>query len=235
MGFRLVRHPVRPVIAPDTPRRLASRGDWKAAAAEYAKVFAAQPLDDGELGFEYAAVLLLADDRAGYRKMCAELLSSGQRGVRPYHVARACTLAPDSVKDAALPARKAEVELRLSGNEFWSLTEQEALAYRAGRYDEAATLLDQSLKADSRPARAVLNWLWLALVEHRRGKSTEARTWLEKATKWFEQHPDGVPMKPDDSKGLHLHNWLEAQVLAARRRRCSRRRSRRIKGIFKSA
>ena len=53
----------------------------------------------------------------------------------------------------------------------------------------AAKLLEQSLKADDKPARAVLNWLWLALVEQRRGKDAEARPWLEKGTKWLGQYP----------------------------------------------
>ncbi len=197
-----------------TPQLHAAGGDWSAAAADYTRVFAGQPLENGELGFEYAAVLLLSGDQPGYRKVCAELLArSGQRGIRPYHVARACTLAPDSVKDAALPGKQAEGELKRSEGEFWSLTEQGALAYRAGRYDEAATLLEQSLKADSKPGRAVVSYLWLSLVEHRRGKPAEARAWLEKATKWVEQYPKGVPVQEDDATGLHLHNWLEAQVL----------------------
>jgi tetratricopeptide (TPR) repeat protein len=211
--------PDRAAPTPDAPsqRRLAvqraCKGDWKAAAAGYARVFAVQPLQDGELGFEYAAVLLLSGDQVGYRKMCAEMLQrSGWPGVRPYHAARACTLAADSVKDAALLARMAAFELRLAQREFWSLTEQGALAYRAGRYDEAATLLEQSLKADDKPARAMLNWLWLALVEHRRGKPVEARAWLEKATKWLKQYPKGIPAAPE-ATGLHLHNWLEAQIL----------------------
>jgi hypothetical protein len=192
----------------------ACKGEWKAAAAAYARVLAGQPVADGELGFEYAAVLLLSGDQAGYRKMCAEMLQrSGSLKVRPYHVARACSLAPDSVEDAGLPAKMAAPELQQHRAEFWSLTEQGALAYRAGRFDEAATLLEQSLKADDKPGRAVLNWLWLALVDHRRAKQFHARDWLEKATKWVEQYPKGIPLVPEDSKGLHLHNWLEAQVL----------------------
>src|SRR5262249_42187614 len=125
---------------------------------------------------------------------------------------RACTLAPDSAKDPALPGRQAADELMQNKGAFWSLTEQGALAYRAGRHDEAAALLEQSLKADDKPGRAVLNWLWLSLVEQRRGKPTEARTWLDKATKGLGGEPPG-PAGPDDAKGLHLHNWLEAQVL----------------------
>jgi tetratricopeptide (TPR) repeat protein len=192
----------------------AARGNWKAAAAGYKRVFAAQPLEDGELGFEYAAVLLLSGDQAGYRKMCAEMLAhSGQRSVRPYHIARACTLAAESAEDAATAEQLAENELERNREEFWSLTEQGALAYRAERYDAAAALLAQSLKADSKPGRAVLNWLWLSLAEQRRGRRAEAQALLDRATKWLEQFPSGHPVKSDESRGLHLHNWLEAQVL----------------------
>ena len=59
----------------------------------------------------------------------------------------------------------------------------------------------------------MVTWSWLSLVEHRRGKPREARAWLEKATKWIEQFPEGIPVLGDDAKGIHLHNWLEAQVL----------------------
>jgi formylglycine-generating enzyme required for sulfatase activity len=220
IGFRLVRVPSstaiasRRLVSQGNPRHLACQGDWNAAAALYARLFAERPLEDGEIGFEYAAVLLLSGDRGGYRTICKQMLErSGQGAVRPYHVARACTLAPDSVGDAALAAKKAEGELMQNGGQFWSLTQQGALAYRAGRFDEAAALFQRSLQAENKPGRAVLNWVWLSLVEQRRGKPAEARAWLEKATKWLEQYPKGIPVVPDDSTGLHLHNWLEVQVL----------------------
>ncbi len=140
------------------------------------------------------------------------LQRSGQPGIRPYHVARACTLAPDSVNDFALPKQLAAVELQQNNWAFWSLTEQAALAYRAGRYDEAAVLCEKSLKADPRLGRAVLNWLWLALVENRRGKLAAAQAWLKKSTDWLKQFPN-IPIEPDEIRGLHLHNWLEAKIL----------------------
>jgi tetratricopeptide (TPR) repeat protein len=190
----------------------AARGDWNAAAS-YGKVFEVQPPEDGRRWFEYAAVLLLSGDQPGYRKICAEMVElSGQPGMRSYLVARACTLAADSVEDSDQPGKCAEKEL-MGSRAVWSLAEQGALAYRAGRYDEAATLLDQSLQADSKHGRAVLCWLWLSLVEQRRGKPAEARVWLGKAAKWFAQCPEGVPVLPDNDKGLHLYNWLEAQIL----------------------
>ncbi len=191
----------------------AAHADWSAAAAAYARYFAVQPLDKGEIGFEYAAVLLLSGDQPRFQQICDEMLQrGGQPGVRPYHVARAWTLAFMPGTDAALVGQRAANELKQNSKAFWSLTEQGALAYRAGRYDEAATLLDQSLKADGRPGRAVVFWLWLALVEDRRGKPAEAAAWLEKGTKWFEQHPSFSGVE-DDATGMHLHNWLEAQVL----------------------
>ena len=97
--------------------------------------------------------------------------------------------------------------------EFWSLTEQGALAYRAGRFQQAVPFFEQSLQADPRPGRAVLNWLWLALAQQRLGKAEEARRWLNKAQAWLDQYRDGMPARAEEELGLHLHNWLEAHVL----------------------
>jgi tetratricopeptide (TPR) repeat protein len=134
-------------------------------------------------------------------------------GPRAYHVARACTLAPDAVAEASLPGRLAEEELQGSAHDFWSLTEQGALAYRAGRFQQAVDLFGHSLQADPKGGRAVLNWLWLALAEQRLGNSEEARRWLGKAQAWLDQYAVGMPARADEELGLHLHNWLEAHVL----------------------
>jgi hypothetical protein len=74
-------------------------------------------------------------------------------------------------------------------------------------------LFEQSLQADPKPGRAVLNWLWLALANQRLGKGEEARRWLNKARAWLDQYRDGMPASADEEFGLHLHNWLEAHVL----------------------
>jgi tetratricopeptide (TPR) repeat protein len=133
--------------------------------------------------------------------------------LRAYHVARACTLAPDAVAEVSLPGRLAETELKDNAGEFWSLTEQGALHYRAGRFSQAVTKFEQSLRADSTPGKAVLNWLWLALAQQRLGKPEDARRWLERATAWLDQYRDGMPARAEEELGLHLHNWLEAHVL----------------------
>jgi tetratricopeptide (TPR) repeat protein len=89
---------------------------------------------------------------------------------------------------------------------FWSLTEQGALAYRAGRFEEAVPFFEQSLRADAGLGRAVLNWLWLALANERLGKAEEARRWLNKAQAWLDQYRDGMPARAEEELGLDLHN-----------------------------
>jgi tetratricopeptide (TPR) repeat protein len=192
----------------------AARRDWAKAAAFYGRM-TGRRIEDSDLWFEHAALLHLSGDRAGYAKACARMVKEyGQTSdLRPYHVARACTLAPDAVMDLALPGQLADAELKTHAGKFWSLTEQGALHYRAGRFQQAAALFEQSLLADSKPGRAVLNWLWLALANQRLGKPEEARQWLDRATTWLDQFPDGMPKDADQKYGLHLHNWLEAHVL----------------------
>ena len=196
-------------------RAHAARRDWAQAADCYARGLTRGPTDDGHFWFEYAALLLLSGDRPGYVKACAHLVDRCGKdgGPRSYHVARTCTLAPDAVADASLPGRLAEKELKDSAREFWSLTEQGALAYRAGRFQQAVPFFEQSLQADPKPGRAVLNWLWLALAKQRLGKAEEARRWLNKAQAWLDQYRDGMPARAEEEFGLHLHNWLEAHVL----------------------
>jgi tetratricopeptide (TPR) repeat protein len=193
----------------------AARRDWAQAADCYARVIKGGPIDDGHFWFEYAALRLLSGDCPGYGRACAHMIERCGKdvGQRSYHVARACTLAPDAVADAQLPGRLAEKELQDNAGGFWSLTEQGALAYRAGRFQQAVPFFEQSLRADPKSGRAVLNWLWLALANERLGKAEEARRWLDKAQAWLDRYLDGMPARAEDESGLHFHNWLEAHVL----------------------
>jgi tetratricopeptide (TPR) repeat protein len=172
-----------------------------------------RPTDDSHAWFEYAAVLLLSGDREGYRRACARMVERcGQAPeMRPFLVARACTLAPDSVADAAAPERLSRAAL--AAGESWLLAEQAALHYRAGRFKEAVAPLEQSLRRDPRRGQNVLSWLWLALTYQRLGKAEEARRWLGEAQAWLDALGDRLPSRAEQELGLHLHNWLEAHIL----------------------
>jgi serine/threonine protein kinase len=206
---------------PDDPAWLARRGQflaaerqWKKAVEHYTRSNMFRPAEDGHFWFEYAALLLLAGDKEGYRKACEHMI--GEFGkttlMRSYHVARACTLAEISVKDLAQVGLLADGELQRYPEAFWSLAQQGALAYRAGQYESAAALLKRSVAADGRSGRAVVAWLWLALTEQRLGHKQEAQQWLKQATEWLDSLPDAPPLH-EEKLGLHLHNWLEAHVL----------------------
>ena len=196
-------------------REQAAQRDWAGAVSSYARTLARGPNNDGHFWFEYAAVQLLSGDRPGYATACAELIEQCGKpgGPRAYHVARAVTLAGGAAPDPSLLSRLAHNELQQNATQFWSQTEQGALAYRAGRFDESVSFFEQSLNADSHPGRAVVNWVWLALADQRLGKTEEARRWLKKAQNWLDQFRDGVPANAETEYGLHLHNWLEANVL----------------------
>jgi serine/threonine protein kinase len=196
--------------------------EWDAAATCYGRAFNHTPVDDGEWWFEYAAVQLLSGDRTAYRQTCASLVQRCGHTplLRPYHMARTCTLAPDSVEDMAAVARLAVEELNNRPKEFWSLTQRAALCYRAGAFKEAVPLLEQSLRIDPRPGSAMLNWLWLALAEQRLGRPEEARNWLGKAANWLDQRKGRFLSGSEDTLGLHLHNWLEAQILRREAEAC---------------
>ena len=196
-------------------RDRAARRQWDRAVNGYARNLTRGPTERGDFWFEYAAVSLLSGDRPAYTRTCARMIErcGKEGGPRSYQMARTCTLAPNAVADVSLLGRLAEKELQDFAREFWSLTEQGALAYRAGEFQQAVPFFEQSLQADPRPGRAVVNWLWLALTSQRLGKAEEARRWLNKAQAWLDQYRDGMPARAEEEFGLHLHNWLEAHVL----------------------
>jgi eukaryotic-like serine/threonine-protein kinase len=191
-----------------------ARTEWEKAARCYAEGMELEPTDNSDLWFEYAAARVLAGDRSGYRKTCAHMLARCQPSgpMRPYLVARACTLAPDSTDNPTQASLLSAQELARSRDKFWALTEEAALRFRARRPGEAVAFFDRSLAADGRPGRAVLNWLWLALVYQKLGSPLEARRWLDKAANWLDQQGGRTPVEAQ-YMGSHLHNWLEAHIL----------------------
>ena len=191
------------------------RKEWAKAANIYAQLTGDGSATDGEIWFEYAAVQLLSGDHPGYRQTCKHLLQGAPKApkFRRYLLARACTLAPDSVEDVALPAQVGDPELRPNSKAFWSLTEQGALLVRANQPKMAVELFRKSLEANDKPGAAVVNWLWLALGHQKLGAEREAREWLEKAVVWLDSVGGKLPADAEARWGLHRHNWLEAHIL----------------------
>jgi hypothetical protein len=210
---------VRKLLARDPlggGREHAARRQWASAAESYSVALDLAPeTNDSSVWFEIAAVRLLAGDTPGYRSACEHMVQRCGKApqMRPGDVARACTLAPNAVKDLARVEQLAGAALKAGGSEFWALKEQAALHYRAGRHAEALPLLQQSLQTRARPAQKVVSWLWLVLTCRALEKTEEAHRWQERATRWLEQQRARVA-RSEDVPEWHLHNWLEAHVLA---------------------
>jgi tetratricopeptide (TPR) repeat protein len=205
-----------PAATLEEARAHAGRREWPQAAQAYAQVIDSQVPDWGEVAFEYAAVLLLAGDPLSYKQVCRRLVErSGHPGVRPYHVARACSLAPGSFTPAERPGELAKAELTSNGTAYWSLWLQGALHHRAGRYRDALPLLQKSRDDDSHPPDGVAGTrMWLALTYQKLNQAEEARREFEQAEKWLANFPDGLPPGGERERlRLHLHNWLEVHVL----------------------
>jgi serine/threonine-protein kinase len=196
-------------------------GESKKAEALLQTAVAARPrepvvwtAEEGNPGFEQACLFLLRSDQAGYRRVCAQLLESHGKvkGLRGFLVARACTLAPGAADELARAEKAAAAELA-NNRRHWALTATAGLQYRAGRFAQAAASARQCLTENPGWDGNVLNWLWLALACQRLDQKAEARQWLDKAVRWFDKYPDGMPSRMEGSLPLHLHDWLEAQVL----------------------
>jgi serine/threonine protein kinase/tetratricopeptide (TPR) repeat protein len=206
-----------PLISIEDARQLVADKEWAKASGIYAKVTDDLAVKNGDIWFEHAAVRLLLGDLDGHRKICQEMLEaahSDPQKIRAYLAVRATTLAQDAVTDLAVAARVSAAELTAYSTQFWSLTEQGALQYRAKHYQESIKLFEQSVQVDSKPGNAIINWLWLALANQKLGQREEAQKWWDKANNWLAEHKNAMPPEPL-KLGMHLHNWLELHILQA--------------------
>jgi len=71
---------------------------------------------------------------------------------------------------------------------------------------------EASLRVETKPGAAVLNWLWLAMAHHKLKNEAEAKRFLDKACQWLDSQGKVIPMNSGET-GLHRHNWLEAHIL----------------------
>jgi len=188
-------------------RAAAATHEWSKAATLYTQAAAGRYANDGDTLFELAAVQVLAGSSPEYLRVCRTMLDRCERdGLRRFLAARACTLALVPEAELARARRLGTEELDSARSAHWSLTVRGALLCRAGAPRDAAVIFEQSIGAKSDPANAVINWVWLARAHQSLGDQDRVREWLTRATDWLD-HSTTMPER------IHLHNWLEAQIL----------------------
>jgi tetratricopeptide (TPR) repeat protein/WD40 repeat protein len=167
------------------------RAAWKEAADDFARAAELAPAD--ERSYELAAVLLILGDEAGYRKVVTRMIDQIDDTSDPflaYTLARACALSPKPVVEPARAVGWAEQARAASPEKAWFLHALGLALYRKGDYEAAAARLKESEKSGWSP---VLNWLVLAMAEHRLGHADEARKYLDRATDYLDNRPPARP------------------------------------------
>lgn len=187
-------------------RSAAAKREWSVAAGFHSHQLQGYSPDADAL-FDLAAVSLLAGDDARYHEVCASMLERCEgAGLRRFLVARACTLATVTKHELTQAAELGMPELDHNAESHWSLRQRAALLCRDGRSREAIPILEQSLRATSSLEHHIVIWVWLARAYLSLGEEDTAKIWLAKAADWLDQSDS----KPN---GIHLHDWLEAQIL----------------------
>jgi serine/threonine protein kinase/WD40 repeat protein len=158
---------------------LAQAGAWDRAAADLARLFGRPGPYPAEAWRDYARVLVLRGDAAGYRRLYERFVAEAtaeDEGTRVWKALLA-GLAPGG--DTAAAVRVAEEALAAHrGHANLTLALGRAL-YRAGQGRQAVTRLEECL--DREPQTAWLKWPWLALAQHQAGHAEEARRWFDQA------------------------------------------------------
>ena len=127
-----------------------ARGQPERAAADFAGAIHQLP-GDLQIRYRHVLSLLALGDEAGLRRACSELLDrfgSSTGSLTANNVAWYCVLAPDAVADREAPVRLAE--LAVSGapqaQKPMYLNTLGAALYRAGRFQEAISRLEEGIR-----------------------------------------------------------------------------------------
>jgi serine/threonine protein kinase/tetratricopeptide (TPR) repeat protein len=155
-------------------RACAELGRWKQAAAALERSVALDPGD-----FEKQALLahcyLALNDRPPFRRLCEAAVKQHRAGdlARRNSVAWQAALMPDALGNYAdvLDFMKFALDRRLPRRSVF-LRAYGALAYRAGRYEDAANYLKQGIDLQLLKGNA-LDWVFMAMARHRLKLATD--------------------------------------------------------------
>jgi tetratricopeptide (TPR) repeat protein len=211
-------------------RYLASSREWARAAAEYRKSLellapdlAANGAERGPwlgwgaMNLELGALLMLADDRAGYKDVCKSVVEKPSVLELPIVfscASRACTMAPDATADFARPLEWASYAVEKNPRIAWHLFGLGIAQHRSGRHEEAIRSLKRSLAVNETWVGRGQNFAALALAHLALGHDQEARQWLKQTRSWLkgtDRSAAGWPFGYAASD--FLSDWLCAHVL----------------------
>jgi tetratricopeptide (TPR) repeat protein len=200
----------------------ARQGQLDAAAADFEQAFALQPSITFWEWYLHATLRLWADDAAGYRGLCKEMLERFGRAEhtdlwRCQALAMICLLARDAVPDVQVPTSLAEITVAAVPDNPWFLLTLGAARYRSGDFREAIRLFRGALQGswpedeESRTCGAALISIFLCLAHHHLGEVEEARQRLQEADRSIANA--AAQEEGKGNRGKEWHIWAACQVL----------------------
>jgi WD40 repeat protein/tetratricopeptide (TPR) repeat protein len=186
-------------------------GQRDRARDDFARWRASGEPDEGSSGLSYARLLLISGDHQGYHQLCTRMLTDLEEDPRramAWNAARAFGLAPCPAAEAARLIHL--VEQQFPDQHRWpqDLYALALIRYRAGQWKPAHAALQESMNKD--PELAWRCRPLMAMIQHRLGQTSEARTNLIRATQWLSQHQD---QHERSTSSLFDEEWFDYQWL----------------------
>jgi eukaryotic-like serine/threonine-protein kinase len=196
-------------------RFLALRGEWERAAADFARGIASAP-PDSEEWFEHACLRLIVGDSEGYRAFVQEMRRREGQTSNPfvaYVLAQSCVVSAAPVVEPDQVIRWAEQAVK-ADRLPWYLGALGAAYYRAGQFDHAVRLLEESNRSywaggQHETDTDLFNGPMLALAHLRLGHTQAA---LESMRKFQQALRHIEDTRTDGAVSLNNTEWLLIQL-----------------------
>ena len=167
----------------------AELGRWQDAARDYASAVRI----GGSRVLEWtltrhALTLLAAGDVTGYREACRNIVKRLERGDKlgkAGNILLVCSLQPIDIGDGEVLVRIADDAMSREPVDASARRAMGAALFRVGRLTAAEQMLQKAISLHSREG-APEDWLFLAMVDQRLGRSVEGRRRLDQAKSWLE-------------------------------------------------
>jgi tetratricopeptide (TPR) repeat protein len=202
-----------PNLWADRARMHRNLGRWAEAAADHARLLDRHP-EDHFLWYQAAALEAYRGDREGYQRVCRGLLERFGNTRSPYIAERAvksCLLLAGVIEDRKRMADLTRVALAHQTDPWflpWCRLAKTLEEYRAGRWTDAAGWAEKSLAGDPPVHVQASAWFLSAMIQHRMGRTDDARAALARAQKII-----AARIPPLHQAEESWHDWLITQVL----------------------
>lgn len=200
----------------------ANRREWSKAGIDYEKCLSilGDQQNHGSVPaiiHSLAACYMLADDEAGFFKLCDSALRRADHIDVPSaasSISRACSLSDVAGVDRTAAIRLAQQAVSANPKSAWYLYGLGAAHYRNAQYEQSIARLEESLQSQPNWLGRGQNYLILAMACHQLRRPQEARDWLAKAKPALDELEQttgsgtyGFASSP------YMSDWLAIQVL----------------------